>query len=489
MKVLKLVAIALALVSLSTAGAAKAQDPILVQSKGETQDTIRAYNRSGAAMFEVLINKSDLNQMIFGRWSTRAPIAAISGDEKSRKVKFINEDSSLRSEISLPAEAINTIISADYNNNGYSDLIAIVHVGTKAKAFVYLDPGMAASQPLTINLALQATYYAPAIAGKSTVGILAYKPAGATNARLRKGAGKKNKQPKAGKGASVFYLDLQGGIVKNFNIPKGPDTQVYSFSSDGACGFAMMDGQKLKAYNSSGSLIKELAVPSGSGQSIGNFSNGANLEEIILTEGKSLKLVNLSSGAESSITLSGLPNQKELVEAQIKALGDELLNAYKNNLSITEINAIREKILALNSKRDSIGNATNVASRLVRLFSGGAGSIEGVCDVVDETPNDGYGGFLVKNGDYSGTIVILTPGGNNYQNAELLKFGTYKAFQKLKDGGYGNPDSNGVRKHFRGKGTVQSLGKFIFRAKLKMGYEGPVQNHCWYITNPSSRID
>jgi hypothetical protein len=474
-------------------GISQSQETILAYSPGESQTVIRGYSKVGSTLFELKIDNKDFKSAIAGRWSQSSTLGLITGEAKEGKIRLYNNNGSIAKEISMPNEPVNTIFAADLNNNGYSDLVFIVQTSGKTKAVVFYDPGISSSPETSLTLPTQAMYFAPAIAGTSTVGILAYNPASpkSSAARIFK-ANSKKKQKKVKKSANgvVQLFDSTGNLVKSFSLKKPADGQIYPFSPDGQCGFAIQNAQKLKAYFSDGTPSKEINLNNENPAVLGNFSDSSNLEEVLIPQSVGLGLLNISSGASSDIALTGLPNQQELLDQEISRITELLVQAYDNEAPLDEIWDYREQLLELSNSRSQITSAANVAGRLARLFTGGAGSIEGVCDKVDETPNDGYGGFLIKNGDYSGKIVILTPGGKDYFNAELLKMGTYKPFQKLSDSGFGNPDSNGARKHFRGNGTIQSLGKFVFRAQIKEGYsDDTVKKHCWFITKSASRID
>lgn len=484
--------------------AADSPDPIIVAAYTQEKTLIRGYDAAGAPLFEIGLPVNDVTRIISANWSATSSFAIYSKPAKSPgKVTILNSDSSVAGSLTLPDEPINTLFTADFNNNGAADLVAVIHNGTKAKALIFYDPGISSSSPAAFPLAAQALYYSPALAGKTAVGIFAYNPQGGVAAakkknkraaKKRKGKnkkGKNKKKPNNKKSSGVVnLLDTAGSLIQSLNIGKSADGQIYPFSNDGNPGFAIRSGAKIKLFNNFGAPLGDFGVPVDAPISFGDFHNSGLTEEILIPSGSELQIYNLSSGAVSQFPLSGLPDQGEALQAEIEKLTKELTDAFRRNASLAEITRIRDRIIELQSQKGNLTSIADIGAPLTRLFTGGAGSIEGVCDVVFENPNDGYGGFLIKNGDFTGKIVVLTPGGRQYYDGELVKFKSYKVMQKLKDSGYGNPDSHGMRKHFRGSGTVTSLGKFIFRAKLKPSlFASTSEYHCWFIKKPASRID
>ena len=488
-----------ALVGLNIAISQTGPDPIIAIAQKSDETILRTYSRTGQAVSEITLTPEQTYKIIYGRWSLSSDILALAKTGKTFTARIFDSAGALLNEFTTPEGDINTIYSTDLDNSGFDDLVVIQHINNRARAVIYYNPGQLSTSPTLISLPVLGLYYSPAIAGTTTVGFLVYNPAGAQVSAARskskrkkknKGNKKTPKPKKPSKNGEVYLLDTQGNLVTTYAISRSLDGQILPFSSDGACGFAIREGTALRVYDHSGTMIKEHTVPLTSNPGIGDYSGSGLTNEFLLSEGTRLRFINGVTGTPTYTDLEGFPDQTQLIQDEINKLRTELISKFRGGSSLDELTKIRDQITELEEEKKSLTNASNLALSVSRLFTGGAGAIEGVCDVVFENPQDGYGGFLAKNGDFNGKAVYLTPGGKLYVNAELLKFGSYKVMTKLTDSGYGNPDRNGIRKHFRGKVPITSLGKHIFRAEYKVSSFSQIEEkHCWFIKKPAARID
>lgn len=101
-----------------------------------------------------------------------------------------------------------------------------------------------------------------------------------------------------------------------------------------------------------------------------------------------------------------------------------------------------------------------------------ADSGNGPCDKMLKAP-DGSGGFLAKNGIYTGKIVILTLARKFYQNGRILNSDNFSVIEKLRYDGI----KNGNRAHFRGNKAVYYYENTVFAADIRVGNKK--QTHCW----------
>lgn len=455
------------------------------------QTLIQVYNSGGLSIGSFTLDTQNGQRIIAGKWSPTSSVGVFVQKDSSSTFSTIDMSGAVTSSTTLPDGKVNSIFSGDFDNSGSDDFVAIQHISSKARAIIIYNPGIGGTNTAVIQLPTAVLYYSAAYAGNGIVGFLLYNPESTAtlSAKTRK-QNRKKKAPKNKKGGLVELVDLQGNLVSKFTISKPSDGQIYPFSPDGLCGFAIHSGNKVKTYSHSGAPISTINLPNSNDALVGDFHQTGLVQEMIVPDGATMHFINLTNGVKTSVTFTGFPDLQASLQIQIDQLRNELLLAFQNGASIIELTKIRNQIVTLEDQKRDIGTLSSVGGKHVRLFTGGVGSIEGICDVVRQNPSDGYGGFLAKNADKDGKAVYLTPGGKNFYGAELIKFKSYKVVANLFDDGFGNPDSNGYRKHFRGKKTLQGYGKTIFRAYLKTSvYDSEPQKFCWFISKSSSRID
>ncbi|MCO6430772.1 MAG: hypothetical protein J5J00_07915 [Deltaproteobacteria bacterium] len=479
-----------------------AQSQIVAIAKQENHTNIRLYDSSGAPIVEFAVQAPDNAEYLSGAWDSNSSLALLIKSGNDRVIRFFDTQGTVVNELSLSGSSINTVLSSDVDGNGSDELIAIEQNNSRAIMHIFHNPASPAFSKASITLGAAGTYYSAAVLGNKAAGVFAYAPKAsgssalskvkAKRAKRKKKKGSKKKAPASNsKFGIVRLIDFQGNIVSSVAVKSGADAQIFPVSVDGTAGFLLRDGSQVKVFKTSGQPSGSHSIFSDGVIVTGDFSGSGTFRDLLISEGNTLRFIDLVSGTTRDVELQDFSDQVQDIERQIEIVTEQLLEAYRSG-NLNEVDRLREKLIALQQGKQAGSTEGRIAPSLIRLFTGGAGAIEGVCDVVHENPHDGYGGFLIKNSDKDGRIVVLTPGGRNYVKASLLKFGSYKKITDLKDAGYGNPDSSGLRKHFRGSAPVQRYGKFIFRAQLQPHYydkSADGELHCWFVKSPSSRVD
>lgn len=132
------------------------------------------------------------------------------------------------------------------------------------------------------------------------------------------------------------------------------------------------------------------------------------------------------------------------------------------------------------------GEALVHVGQFHRYISSAEEDPNGLCDEFRD-PNDGAGGFLFKpdSDEHANQSVILFPGSDRtrYESVRLMRSGEVLAsyyFSSL-----ANPDSNGLRQHWRFDRSGSSFGKNVI--VVAEGRNG--SGVCYRIENPAVRVD
>jgi|GEM_PF-2268283 len=472
-------AVTSAFLLLASTAAQAASEGIVVILSGEKSSSLKVFDQAGTLLADSPIKNSDIDDAISGNWDGTGNAPAVLR-VKNQKVTLQLRNRAGAALVTLDAGAalkdIHSIIAADFDRSGIDDLAVIRNTGAVT---ILTDRGVGGTQSIDLTVP-QATSYHLAATATGVLGIAAYDE----NSR--------NVSVTNMQSASILATTLQvaskGAVLP---VAIGAEQILIGVREDA----------DLSLFDLSGARLTKLEMSSEETALVGDFTGaGAQFSQIMSADQDGrLTLINPTTYASQVTSFNVAQSLSGEVEVDPCAVTGilpilEQISMLISQGKYSQAEKLKNKI-GKQFKKNKCGtisqgnnsaqnqlDRTSIVSRALTVKGGEALS----CDQFLPANDGAKKGFVMKNGDSTGKIVVVLPGdAPHFSNVHVLN-AKYKKLETLKFSGFANPDSTfKLRSHWRGKA---SLGKYPGKILLQ-GVSGS-KKICWVANKgKSNRVD
>ena len=489
------------------------------------------------ATIPIPANLRESDALLFaGKWLNEPSVASMTiegpNNAKSGTVHILTQNGLVTSFSIGAFSQHDTVIAFDFDNSGLTDLAIVNESGS---VVVHNDPGLQQGGTRTLSIPGDTTsFFAPTRDVSGTPMIAAFVP------QSKRGRKSRRSRRKGAKRLTLSIVNALNGSVSSTATVKKMKGQPIPMAD----GFLIpknikRNTSKYNVIDQNGRRVANFKGRSEARFVSGLFRDGSGMQ-LLAAEGDFAEILDLSLRAASlgfvqfspSLGSGGLGgglgggtgggnsgggSNPPATDAQIESLLDDLRSAV-GSFNFGQIEAVLAMLTSLNTTQaqqdhisNQIGNILNfgiqrefqiesvstpvgnvVKNPILQLergvpVSGDAGGLTKDklgCEVY-RNPNDGAEGFLYRNADHGGVVMLAPAGLYTDKQGFMLNPKTGKVITKMNNTGV----ANGGRVHFRASGVQTSYPRHIV-FRIPIGFPGtPTTNYCWEVKNSYGRVD
>lgn len=464
-------------IGFSTCPSAHAEDVVISTVSKAKQTRVKSISANGDLLASFNVDNNSAQGYLSGNWTGEgASPATVATKKQTVTIRLLTRTGEIVAELQSPIALKNThsIFSGDIDNSGLDDLIVVATSGASA---IILDPA-GASQTKLLTLPKADSYHI-GMAGSFAIGVASIN----YNTRQLK------------------VTNSDGGLIISSTLASAVSGELVPISLvTGTFAVGVVEDSVIKVFGQNGELLATYDKSPSAVALTGSFSGTASGYPQVMRVNLSgtLSLLTLATG---SITAAAFliddpaDDPCAAVEAQVSAILGEVSQLIQLGL-FGKAQKLSKKLGQIGFDPRCFGmpgiSDPSAISKVVQStrfipsklkINGGAAL---ACDEILPARDGAKRGFVLKNGDYTGKVVAVLPGGAPPFSSVNILNKNFKRTEGLKNSGLGNPDSNFMlRQHWRGKASMAKLpGKFFIQ-----GVNGNIKQ-CWSVNRGSSnRVD